>query len=174
MSKCITVAAVAATFLSAASARADVPRGDARRLTITTAVVRPDSLRIARALADAERFAAAGRTGDARRAARIAIGEQEADGESTARAYWLVATAYYADGDEVAAARSLDRAAQAAAEFADPTTELTATFEAVVLYARHGMNDEARAGLVRVRRLLKSPAIADDLKASIERRIVGR
>lgn len=167
---------IIASLAAASPARAGAPVASPEkfRINVASTIVRRDSLRIARALAEAERFAAAGRTADARRAARIAIGEQESDGESTAASYWLIATAHYADGDDVAAARALDRAAESAVEFADPTTELRSTFEAAVLYSRHHMPQEVLARIARVRRLLKSPAIAEDVKRSIERRIASR
>ena len=138
------------------------------------AVHAPDSLRIAIAIAEAERFAVVGRFAEARRRYRAAAEEQRTDGASPAHTFWLLASSYFADGDEIGAARVLGSAADAAAEFGDPELELRANFEAAVLYANNRRADLAMPRLERARRLLKSPAISNEQRKSIERRMGGR
>lgn len=169
----LLIAATVATSPVARSTNLDA-RGEPHAGRAWAPVVARDSLRIAAALARAERYATAGRIADARREYRDAIDEQDAAGESTAQTHWLLATAYYAEGRELAAARALDDAARAAAEFGDPSMELRATFEAAVLYARQHMADLVATRVDRSRRLLKSPAVSAELRTSIERRIVAR
>ncbi len=170
-----TIALLATTLATtAASAHAGSPSTDSRARTSGTLRASVDSLRIATSIAEAERFAVAGRTGEARRRYRAVIEEQRANGDSPARTLWLMATSYYADGDEVSAARTLDAAAAAASEYGDPEAELRATFEAAVLYASNRMPEQVAPRLERVRRLLKSPAIAPEQRQSIERRIAKR
>lgn len=172
-----TIALLAATIAStAASAHAAAPSLGSRTHVRTSAavLVATDSLRIAASIAEAERFAVAGRTGEARRRYRAVIEEQRANGDSPVATLWLMATSYYGDGDEVSAARTLDAAAAAASEYGDPEAELRATFEAAVLYASNRMPEQVAPRLERVRRLLKSPAIAPEQRQSIERRLAKR
>ena len=129
---------------------------------------------LAAVLAQAERFAVAGRGGDARRLYREAIEEQVAAGESASRTHWLIATTFFAEGRDLAAARALDEAAQSAAEFGDPEMELRATFEAAVLYAAQRMPEQVSSRVERVRRLLKSPAVGPEVRTGIERRMAQR
>lgn len=169
----LLIAATVATSPVARSTNLDA-RGEPHAGRAWAPVVARDSLRIAAALARAERYATAGRIADARREYRDAIDEQAAAGESTAQTHWLLATAYYAEGRDLSAARALDDAARAAAEFGDPAMELRATFEAAVLYARQRMPDLVAARVDRTRRLLKSPAVPAELRESIARRMVTR
>ena len=131
-----------------------------------------DSTRLAAAMARAERLEASGRQADARRAYRDAISAELEAGDYPAEAMWRLANAYFADDNEVAAARELDRLAEAAQNFGDPATELRARFEAAVLYARHENPAAAAAHLQRVRTLLKSPVIDERTRRSIASRIV--
>jgi hypothetical protein len=147
---------------------------DTRITRATRAVAPRDSLHLAAALAQAERFAVAGRGGDARRLYREVVAEQVAAGESASRTHWLIATTLFAEGRDLATARALDEAAQSAAEFGDPEMELRATFEAAVLYASVHMPDLVSSRMSRVRRLLKSPAVRPEVRSSIERRIGPR
>ncbi len=50
--------------------------------------------------------------------------------------------------------------------------ELNATFEAAILWQKVKRNDLAMRNLERVQYLLQSPAIKDDLKTRIQKRIV--
>jgi hypothetical protein len=136
-------------------------------------VVYPDSARIAASLAEAERFAAAGRLADARRRYRDVIEQQRTDDDYPAQAMWRLANAWFGDGNELEAARVLDDLAAAAAEYGDPRMELRASLEGAVLYSRHRRPERVAALLVRVRKLLKSPAIDDELKGEARRRIAG-
>jgi hypothetical protein len=85
----------AAPPLSAATPRLTA---STRLATPSTRVARPaftetDSIRVARALADAERFASAGRMAEARRQYREVIRQQLADGDYPGTAMWLLANA---------------------------------------------------------------------------------
>jgi hypothetical protein len=140
--------------------------------TVHSAVPARDSLRLVTAIAEAERFEAAGRTAEARRAYRKVIADELEAGEYPVEAMWRLANSYFADENEVAAARELDRMAEAASRFGDPATELRARFESAVLYARHGEPARVAEHLERVRALLKSPAIDENTRRSVAARIV--
>jgi hypothetical protein len=162
--------------LSAATPRL---MASARLATPSTRLARPaftetDSIRVARALAEAERFASAGRMAEARRQYREVIRQQLADGDYPGAAMWLLANAYFAAGNDFDAASTLDDLSAMAAEFGDPKLELRAAFESAVLYAKQHRYDRASALVVRVRKLLKSPAIEEDLKQEVRSRLRGQ
>jgi hypothetical protein len=139
--------------------------------TVHSVVLGRDSSRFVAAMAEAERFEAAGRTADARRAYRKLISDELDAGEYPTEAMWRLANAYFADDNELGAARELDRLADAASSFGDPATELRARFESAVLYSRHHEPARVAAQLERVRALLKSPAIDEHTRQSISARI---
>jgi hypothetical protein len=140
--------------------------------TVYSTVAGRDSLRLVAGMAEAERFEAAGRSADARRTYRKLISDELGAGEYPLEAMWRLANAYFADDNEVDAARELDRLADAASHFGDPATELRARFESAVLYSRHNEPLRVAAHLDRVRALLKSPAIDENTRRSISARIV--
>jgi hypothetical protein len=159
------------TILSALLlAAAPQPADEARHLSYRS-VIEADSLRVARAVAEAERFATLGRFAEAKRRYRDAIREDRAQDRYPAAAMWGLATVAYGEGNEREAARVLDELAGVAESFADPVMELRARFEAAVLYARQGLREQSAGHLIRVKRLLQSPAIPDDQKRSIQARL---
>jgi hypothetical protein len=135
------------------------------------AFIEADSIRVARALADAERFASAGRMAEARRQYREVIRQQLADGDYPGAAMWLLANAYFAAGNNFDAASTLDELSTVAAEFGDPKMELRAAFESAVLYAKQHRYDRVAALVSRVRKLLHSPAIDEDQKQEVRSRL---
>jgi hypothetical protein len=145
--------------------------GDDLLRTVHSVAVRSDSVRLAAGIAEAERFAAAGRMADARRAYRKLISQELDAGEYPSAAMWRLANAYFGDGNELDAARELDRLADAASTFGDPEMELRARFEAAVLYSRHHEPARVAAHVQRVRALLKSPVIDDRTRRSISARL---
>ena len=133
-----------------------------------------DSVRVANAIAEAERLAAIGRVADAGRRLRDAIGQQQAAGEYPGSAMWHLANVYYGDGREIDAARVLDDLGDAASEFGDPVTELRARFESAVIYSHHGLSDRVVAQLAHVRKLLLSPVVDDATKLNVRERMGER
>jgi hypothetical protein len=131
-----------------------------------------DSSRLVAGMAEAERLETTGRQADARRSYRKLIADELSAGEYPSEAMWRLANAYFADDNELGAARELDRLADAAMFFGDPATELRARFDAALLYSRHDLPARAAAHVQRVRALLKSPVIDERTRRSIASRMV--
>jgi hypothetical protein len=161
-----TLASINATSISPARS------GTTFLHTVRGAVLDADSVRLAAGMAEAERFEAAGRPADARRAYRRLISTELEAGDYPAEAMWRLANSYFASDDELGAARELDRLAEAASLFGDPATELRARFEAAALYSRNHEPERMAVHLQRVRALLKSPVIDERTRRSISARIV--
>lgn len=133
----------------------------------------PDSTRIHAVLSRADEATSSGRMGEARRLYRGLIQEQRDASQYAGTTIWKLASNLVYDGDVKGAALLLDDLAAEASRFGDPAMELRATFESAILWQKVKRNDLAMAHLDRVRCLLQSPAIAAEVKQSIERRIVG-
>lgn len=132
----------------------------------------PDPEKLQRLLAAADEASVNGREAEAIRLYKAIAAEQREARVYAGTALWRMAGAQLFQGKIVDAALSLDATAQEAARFGDPTMELKATFEAAILWQKAKRNDAAMSHLDRVRDLLRSPVIDEELKTSIERRIV--
>lgn len=160
--------------LAAQPARADQPPVALHLAkTLFAAAPAPDSVRIEAVLTKADNHTAAGRMGEARRLYRGLIEEQRESRQYAGAALWRLATNLVYDGDVQGGATMLDELAGEAARYGDPTMELRATFEAAVLWQKARRQDLVRKNLDRVQCLLQSPAIAADVKTTIQRRIVS-
>lgn len=166
MNRLVAVTLLASAITSPAEASADATRGIVRPPYLSA-----DSARVANAVRRAAAFAAAGRMADARREYRVIISKESAEGGYPAAPLWLLANAYYADDNLGDAARTLDKLADAAREVIDPATELKARLEATMLWARMKEYGRARAGLDRVKLLIRSPAIPDTVRSWASKRI---
>jgi hypothetical protein len=166
MQKIIAMTLLAATASSVASAS---PSGtESRRIVTRPFTIVRDSARVAESMRRASAFAAAGRLGEARREYRSLINSERADGNYPAQALWMLANAYFAADNLGETARTLDQLAFAAQEV---PTELKARLEATVIWARLHEVTRAKAGLDRVRVLLRSPAISAEQRAWALKRI---
>lgn len=132
----------------------------------------PDPEKLQRMLAEAEAASTNGRDAAAIKLYKAIAAEQREAGVYAGTALWRMAGAQLFQGKIVDAASTLDATAQEAARFGDPTMELKATFEAAILWQKAKRNDIAMSHLDRVRDLLRSPVIDQELKTSVERRIV--
>jgi hypothetical protein len=165
----IALTLIAATSSSLATAS---PAGaEVRRIVVRPPAVELDSLRVAESLRRASAFAAAGRMGDARREYRMLITAERREGNYPAQALWMLANAYFAEDKIFETARTLDQLAFEAQEIIDPPTELRARLEAAVLWAKLREPTRARAGYLRVKQLLKSPAISAEQREWAKKRI---
>jgi hypothetical protein len=171
--RCLTLAGLALT-VAAAPARADQPPVALHLAKVLFAAPpAPDSARIEAVLGKADEATAAGRMREARRLYRTVIEEQRDARQYAGTALWRLASTHVYDGDIRGGAALLDDLAAEAARYGDPTTELRATFEAAVLWQKSKRYDLTRRNMERVQCLLQSPAIAADLKSTIQRRIVS-
>lgn len=136
----------------------------------TTAAPDPETLQ--RLLAEADEASLNGREGAAIKLYRSIAATQREAREYAGTALWRLAGMQLFLGKTVDAAMTLDETAQEAARFGDPTMELKATFEAAILWQKARRQDVAMSHLERVRDLLRSPVVDQELKQSIERRIV--
>ena len=140
--------------------------------TLFNARPAPDSARVEEILLKADNATAAGRMVEARRMYKSLIDEQHDARQYAGKAIWRLATNHIYDGDARRGAELLDDLAVEASRFGDPTMELNATFEAAILWQKVKRNDLAMRNLERVQYLLQSPALKDDLKTRIQKRIV--
>lgn len=131
-----------------------------------------DTVKLQKLLAQADEASVTGRGGQARKIYRTLVQEQRSANLYAGTALWRLAGVQLFDGKTYDAVITLEDAAQEAGRFGDPTMELRASFEAAVLWQKLKRPEDARRNLDRVRCLLQSPAVADDIKADIERRIV--
>jgi hypothetical protein len=161
----LPVAAVPAHADQAVAALSRVP---------TYATLRPtaDTLKLQKMLVQADEASVSGRSGQARKLYRSIVQEQRNAAVYAGTALWRLAGVQLFDGKVYDAVITLEETAQEAARFGDPTMELRASFEAAVLWQKSKRNADALRNLERVRCLLQSPAVAAELKADIERRIV--
>jgi len=170
---CLTLAGLAFT-LAATPAHADQPPVALHLAkTLFAATPAPDSTRVQAVLGKADNATAAGRMSEARRMYRALIEEQRSSRQYAGTALWRLASNHVYDGDIRGGAALLDDLAAEAARYGDPTMELRATFEAAVLWQKAKRHDLSLRNLERVQCLLQSPAIAADLKSTIQRRIVS-
>lgn len=139
---------------------------------ITRVEPAPDPEKLQRLLAEADAASVNGRDAEAIKIYKSIAAEQREGGLYAGEALWRIAGAQLFQGKTVEAAMTLDQTAQEAARFGDPTMELKATFEAAILWQKAKRHDVAMAHLERVRDLLRSPVIEQELKTSVERRIV--
>jgi hypothetical protein len=133
----------------------------------------PDAARVRAELATADSLDVAGRLSAARRRYRALIDEQRAADQYPIEALWHLANSYYYHDEELASAATLDELAEAAGRFGDPTTELRASFQAAVLYQQHKQPNRVAPKVARLRALLQSPAIADEVKKDIAARLIN-
>lgn len=121
-------------------------------------------------LAEAERLAEAGQLKAARKIYKAAATDAIASGDYPAAALRGLANMAYFLGDNAAAAVALDDLASYAAEFGDPATQITALVDAAFLHQAMGNRAEVAEHQVRIKRLLKSPALSDETRAFVESR----
>ena len=136
------------------------PRGTAANLGADARMARADSLLFA------------GRLDKARDLYRDVISDETEAGHYAREAYWHLAVAFDLNDNTENTARTLDQLAEAAATFGDPQTELSATFESARLHALMRDGRTAMDRVARVRCLMQSPAIPDDVKAGYQARII--
>lgn len=132
----------------------------------------PDTVKLQRLLAEADDASVNGRDAQAKRIYRTLAQEQRSANVYAGTALWRLAAMQLFTGKTMDAARTLEETAAEAARFGDPSMELRATFEAAILWQKVKRHDLAMTHLERVRCLLQSPVIEDEIKRSIERRIV--
>ncbi|MCC6929628.1 MAG: hypothetical protein IT359_11615 [Gemmatimonadaceae bacterium] len=161
----LPLAAAPALALQSLASRSYVP-------ATTRVEPAPDPERLQRLLAQADAASVNGRDAEAIKLYKAIAAEQREARIYSGTALWRMAGAQLFQGKVVDAATTLDETAQEAARFGDPTMELRATFEAAILWQKAKRNDVAMSRLERVRDLLRSPVIEEDLKTSVERRIV--
>jgi hypothetical protein len=133
----------------------------------------PDAARVRAELATADSLEMAGRLPAARRRYRSLIDEQRSADQYPAEALWHLANSYFYHDQELESAATLDELAEAAGRFGDPATELRASFQAALLYQRHKQPNRVAPKITRMRALLQSPAIADEIKKDIAARLVS-
>jgi hypothetical protein len=136
-------------------------------------VAAPDSARASHIIAAADTLAATGHARDAMRSLRSLASDQRAAGEYPAEALRRLANLQFGAGQELDAANTLDRLADAAQEFGDPTTRLRALFNAALVYQRLKMFDRVPERAREIMPLLKSPAIDSKLRSDISAQISG-
>lgn len=100
------------------------------------------------------------------RAAEIARGE----GRLPSRSLWLLANAFYNDGNPVRAAAVMDQLTNEAARVGDLPVQALAMFNAAWLNSQAGRTREAGARVARLERLLQSPY----MPAAIRSHLTGR
>jgi len=161
----LPVAAAPAHADQVAAAMARVPAYPSLRPTA-------DTLKLQKMLAQADEASVTGRGGQARKIYRTLVQEQRSANLYAGTALWRLAGVQLFDGKTYDAVITLEETAQEAGRFGDPTMELRASFESAVLWQKLKRPEDARRNLDRVRCLLQSPAVSDDVKADIERRIV--
>ncbi len=131
-----------------------------------------DTVKLQKLLAQADEASVTGRGSHARKLYRSLVQEHRSANLYAGTALWRLAGVQLFDGKTYDAVITLEETAQEAARFGDPTMELRAAFEAAVIWQKIKRPEDARRNLDRVRCLLQSPAVADDIKADVERRIV--
>jgi tetratricopeptide (TPR) repeat protein len=94
---------------------------------------------------------------DAAREYRSAVEIARRQGHLPSRTQWLLANAYYNQGDLVRAAAALDQLAGEAARFGDLAVEALAIFNAAWLNGQAGNSTAAASRVTQLRRLLDSP-----------------
>lgn len=159
--------------LAATTAAADQSSAPLHLASILSPRPTPDSARIHTVLSRADDATAAGRMSEARRMYKGLIDEQRDANQYAGTALWKLASNLVYDGDIKGAAQLFDDLAAEASRYGDPAMELKATLEGAILWQKAKRHDLAMTHLERVRCLLQSPAIAEDVKDAIERRIVG-
>lgn len=121
---------------------------------------------------DADRYAVAGRLQDARRLLREVLVIQRRGGAYTASTLRRLANVEFALDRPLVAARVLEEAAFAANAVSDPQTELEALVDAMLVYSQEGLPEKASGLRPRVRRLLESPAISEELRQKLARHLI--
>lgn len=113
--------------------------------------------------------------GDLPWARRLAVSIVRADDSpaATYEALWLIAQMEHADHRPLRAAAALDRAADAAQAYGDPVAQARALLEAATIYAHASQYAEASARVARLRPLLESPHMTDDLRVEITTRLAS-
>lgn len=149
---------------------APVPSADAESWHSRVA---PDSARMQLIMTKVDSALRAGRIKDARNLYRTLIEEQRASEQYAGGALWRLAETYFAADDARGAARVLDEVADAAARFGDPAMELRATFESALLYQRLRSPTAVAFRLPRIKALLQSPAVSQEQKEEIKRRMAS-
>jgi hypothetical protein len=166
-----------AVFIAIASstlaAQSSAPKLTLHRSSGATSVAAPDSARASRIIAAADTLAATGHARDAMRSLHSLASDQRAAGEYPAEALRRLANLQFGAGQELDAANTLDRLADAAQEFGDPTTRLHALFDAALVYQGLKMYDRVPERAREILPLLKSPAIDAKLRTDIAAQISG-
>ncbi len=131
----------------------------------------PDSSRINAILSRADAATFSGRANEARRLYRDLIDQQQQADQYAHEALWRLANHYLFLNDERNAAAALDELATQSNHYGDPSTEISASFEAAVLWQHAKRNDLVVDRLKRVHSLMQSPVIGDDQKRAIAERM---
>ena len=156
----IALAALAVAAPVAAQSRAFKPAAD-----LVATAPDPDVQQMRDALA-------AGDLPWARRLART-IARTESSNAATYEALWLIAQMEHADHRPISAANALDRAAEAAQAYGDPVAQARALLESATIYARSYNFGAASARIARLRPLLESPHMTEELRAEITNRLAS-
>jgi hypothetical protein len=108
----------------------------------------------------------------ARRVATAIVRQDRADA-ATAEALWLLAQLDNASGRRLRAAALLDRAAEKAEAYGDPSLQARSLLESATIYANHNEFSVAAERLARLRPLLQSPNMTSELREEIRSRLAG-
>ena len=163
----------AALIAIASSTAAAQSSAHLHRVTDAMSIAAPDSARAVRIIAAADTLAATGHVRDAMRSLHSLASDQRAAGEYPADALRRLANLQFGAGQELDAANTLDRLADAAQEFGDPTTRLHALFDAALVYQGLKMFDRVPERAREIVPLLKSPAIDAKVRTDISAQIAG-
>ena len=124
-----------------------------------------------RAVDDASKLFEEGRLKDAKKAYERAASDARAQGEYAKDAFAGLANVQFALEDIKGAARAFDELGERAATFGDPETEITAFFNAALLYSEAGDKRSAALRVPKLKTLLQSPVISEATRRMVVARI---
>ena len=129
-----------------------------------------DSVKAATRLGWARAHMMRGDFDGARRELARSIREARAAGSHAGPALWELANVVHVS-EPVRAAELLDEAAAEAETHGDPVAQARALLAAAVLYQQAGRTEEARARVERLRPMLRSPYLPEELRAELRRSV---
>jgi hypothetical protein len=139
---------------------------------VRPAVIHSDTMsRATRLHNEADRLLSIGNVGGARSVFRAMIAYQDSMATFPGEALWALASIEYGRDRELVAATLLDELAETSARYGRPEWEARALLEAGLIYQAHGKFEQSAARARALKPLISSPAISDDDRASIVKRI---
>lgn len=112
------------------------------------------------------------RFAEAQQAYALAVEAARREGHLPSRSMWLLANAYYNDGNTVRAAAVMDQLTNEAARVGDLPVQALALFNAAWLNGQAGRARETTSRITRLERLLRSPympiAVRDHLSGRLK------